>query len=486
MPPRERARYQGYFIAVFGTSSVAGPVVGGLFAAQPTLLGITGWRWVFLINVPIGLVALVMSGLTVRLPQVRIKQRVDYAGAAALALTLVPLLVYAEFGREWGWLSGRSRLMIAIGVLGLVAFVLVERRMGDDAILPARLFRNNTMPVAAAMNLVVGAGMFGGLAALPLYLQIVRGKSPVEAGLLLLPMSAGIALGAMISGQLIARTGRYRSSPVIGAAFLVAGMIALSQVSVEMPISSVCLRAGLFGLGLGLTMQPLLVAAQNAVPTSDLGTATSTVSLFRQIGGTVGTSVCLSLLFDVATSRIEVSLKRAVSDDTFARSMIETLQSKDPADRQILTTVVQQLADGHSTVVERLTQNSSLVDLLDPVLADPILIGFTQAMSLVFAVSACVLVLAQVLVVALPDRRLARDAPASAALPRKVVVAAERRRRSARRAALPARHASGRPARRRRRPGLPARSARSARSAQCGSVRRPEVPVPRRGRRPGA
>ena len=182
VPPRERARYQGFFLAVFGTASVLGPVVGGFFAGADTLLGITGWRWVFLVNVPVGLVAFVVVQRTLNIPHTRRPHRIDWPGALLLSAGLVPLLVLAEQGREWGWTSLPAVLSLVGGVVGLVMFVLVERGYGDDALLPLRLFRIRSFSIGTGSSLLMGVAMFGGLASLPLYLQLVKGQSPTRPG----------------------------------------------------------------------------------------------------------------------------------------------------------------------------------------------------------------------------------------------------------------------------------------------------------------
>jgi MFS family permease len=211
VPPRERAKYQGYFLTVFGTSSVLGPVVGGFFAGRSQILGITGWRWVFLVNVPIGIAALFVVNHTLHLRHTRLEHRIDFGGAIALTTGLVPLLLVAEQGRTWGWGSGASVTCYGIGLLGAIAFFLVERWMGAEALLPLSLFSlftNKTVGVASIASVVLGMGMFGGLACLPLYLQIVKGATPTSAGLMLLPMTLGMMGGSMISGQIISKTGR--------------------------------------------------------------------------------------------------------------------------------------------------------------------------------------------------------------------------------------------------------------------------------------
>jgi len=216
IPPRERARYQGYFMAVFATSSVLGPVVGGFFAGQSSIFGITGWRWIFYVNVPVGILALIVVTRVLQIEHHRRQHRIDWWGALALVVGLVPLLIIAEQGRTWGWSSAGAFACYVVGVLGLIAFVRVEEKMGDDALLPLRLFRNGVFAVASAQSMVIGIGMFGGMASIPLYLQIVKGASPTKAGLLILPMVAGMMAASLTSGQIISRTGRYKRFPIAG------------------------------------------------------------------------------------------------------------------------------------------------------------------------------------------------------------------------------------------------------------------------------
>ncbi|GAB2527467.1 hypothetical protein GCM10027167_34080 [Nocardia heshunensis] len=212
--PREGSRYQGYLLAVFVTSSVIGPVLGGLFAGQQSILGIAGWRWVFLVNVPIGLFALFVVRRVLQLPpRVKSRDRVDYWGALALIVAMSPLLIVAQQGREWGWTSAKALLCHGIGVLGVIGFGLVEAALGDAALVPLRIFRNRTFALGVVISFVVGAGSSGGILLLPQYLQADRGTTPMAGGLQMIPMVLGMMIGSVVSGQLISRTGHYRIDP---------------------------------------------------------------------------------------------------------------------------------------------------------------------------------------------------------------------------------------------------------------------------------
>ena len=314
VPPRERAKYQGYFLAVFGTSSVLGPVIGGFFAGQETILGVTGWRWVFLVNVPIAVAALIVVTRTLHLKHTRLDHRIDYWGALSLSVALVPLLIVAEQGREWGWDSPTSITCYAIGLAGLVAFFLFERAMGEEALIPLRLFTNRTVASSSVASVFIGMGMFGGLAAIPLYLQIVKGSTPTQAGLQLLPMTLGIMAGSIISGQLISRTGRYRHFPIMGAAILVLSLYGFHFVGADTPLWKTMIGMFFFGIGLGFNFQPLTLAVQNAVDRRDMGVATSSATFTRQIGGTLGTAVFLSILFSQAGSKISEAFAAIAPD----------------------------------------------------------------------------------------------------------------------------------------------------------------------------
>jgi EmrB/QacA subfamily drug resistance transporter len=398
LSPRERAKYQAYILAVFGVSSVVGPIVGGFFAGADSVLGITGWRWIFLVNVPLGVVGVFVIWRVLHLPLMRrVNHRIDWPGALALAGGLVPLLLVAEQGREWGWGSPAALGCYAAGVVGLVLFLWAESRAGDDALLPLRLFSNRTFGMGAIVNTVIGMGMFGGLACLPLYLQITKGLNPTAAGLALLPLTLGIMITSVVSGQTIGHTGRYRIFPILGTGFLVAGALALSQLHASSSLVDVGWRSMVFGAGLGFCFQPLVLAVQNAVPPRDMGVATSSSLFFRQMGGTLGTAVFLSILFSTVGDKIGAAFRAAATTPEFQAAIADPAVTGDPANAPVLS----MLAGGGGAVPS--LNDSSFIAKLDPRLAAPFLEGFAQSIGLVLLVASAVLVVAFALSFTLPE-----------------------------------------------------------------------------------
>ncbi len=394
VPPRERAKYQGYFLAVFGTSSVLGPVIGGFFAGASSILGITGWRWVFLVNVPIAIAALFVVSRTLHLHHHRLDHRIDWWGAAALTVALVPLLIVAEQGREWGWTSTTSIVCYVIGIAGFIVGFLIERSMGDEALIPLRLFTNRTVAWASIGSVFIGMGMFGGLAALPLYLQIVKGASATQAGLELLPMTLGIMFGSIFSGQMISRTGRYRRYPIIGAALLVAALFAFHYVDADTPLWRAMIVMVFFGVGLGFNFQPLTLAIQNAVNPRDIGVATSSATFTRQIGGTLGTAVFLSLLFSGAKDKIAEAFQ-AIAPTADFQAALRNPVGDAAANHAFINQMQAGAASGNAASgFGNALNDSSFLSLIDPRLARPFLVGFSGAMSTVFLVASAILVLA--------------------------------------------------------------------------------------------
>jgi EmrB/QacA subfamily drug resistance transporter len=381
IPPRERARYQGYMMAVFASATVLGPVLGGLFSGAHSVIGIAGWRWIFYINVPIAALALVVISRVLKLDHVRRERRIDWAGSALLAVGLVPLLIVAEQGQSWGWGSVGAFVCYLIGALGLVSFVLVERRLGDDALLPLHLFKSPTFSVASVQVTLIGMAMFGGMSVIPLYLQIVKNASPTKSGLLILPLVLGMMAASMVSGQITSRTGRYKIFPIVGSILMVIGMGLMTQLGVDTPLWQTDIYMLIFGAGLGLNMSSLMLAMQNSVDAKDMGVASSSSSFFRSLGGTLGTAIFLSILFTLAGSRIADNYASAGHDAAY--------QAAITAHPDQLTTLTQHLSGG--------LDDTSFLSGLDPAISRPFYEGFTKAGDIVFLITAILLVAAIVL-----------------------------------------------------------------------------------------
>jgi EmrB/QacA subfamily drug resistance transporter len=382
VPPRERSRYQGMFMAVFGTSSVLGPVIGGFFAGQASLLGITGWRWIFYINVPLGIAAFLVVMRVLHLPHTRRDHRIDWPGALALVVCLVPLLIVAEQGRIWGWDSGRALVCYAIGAVGLVAFILAERAYGDDALLPLRMFKNRSFAVSSVGSIVLGAGMFGGILLLPQYLQIVHGSSPTVAGLQMIPLVAGIMVGAMGSGIAIGKTGKYKIYPLVGIVFIVAALVSMSFIiDADTSVWTLAPFMVLLGLGLGFNFQPVILAVQNAVRPNEMGVATSSVTFFRQMGGTIGVAAFLSILFTTLPTKISNAFTSAAATDPRVGQALQSGQLNGSGD----------LSD------------TSFIQKLPDFLATPFKTGFSDSIDLVFLVAAAVVAIGFFVMLFLPE-----------------------------------------------------------------------------------
>jgi len=392
LAPRERAKYQGYFLAVFGVSSVIGPLIGGILSGSDTLIGITGWRWVFLINLPIGIIALAIVLKFLHVPHFARPVRIDWWGAVTVILAAAPLLLVAEQGRTWGWGSIAAITCYVIGALSIAAFILAERLMGDDALIPLKLFTSSTFSMATILGVFVGFGMFGAMMTVPLYLQLVNGATPTESGFLMLPMIAGLMISSIVSGQLIARTGRYKMFPTIGTAFLSAGFLLFTFATADKPVWFMMAGMLLIGLGLGQLMQTLTIASQNSVGPRDIGVATSASTFFRQIGGTLGTAVLFSVLF----TRIPDTITSAFNNPTIVSGVraaaTDPAIQADPANTGIL-----KLLANPNSVGGALDGDTSFLNMADPRLAEPFLVGFNDAAVTVFWVSLFVVLTAFVL-----------------------------------------------------------------------------------------
>jgi len=282
IPPRDRGRYQGLFGAVFGVSTVIGPLLGGFFVDN------LSWRWIFYVNLPIGIAAFVVIGVVFHARRTQGRPSIDYLGAVVLAGALTSIVLFTSLGgTTYDWGSAPIVAMMASGAVLLVAFPFVEARAAEP-ILPLALFRNRTFAVASAIGFVVGLALFGSITYLPLYLQVVKGQSPTHSGLQLTPLMAGLLVTSILSGAIISRTGRYRPFPIAGTAVMTVAVALLARLGVDSPSWVATADMVILGLGLGMVMQVLVLAVQNAVEHRYLGVATAGSTLFRQVGGSIG------------------------------------------------------------------------------------------------------------------------------------------------------------------------------------------------------
>lgn len=289
--PRERGKYQGYFGAVWGLSSVAGPLLGGFFSDHATILGITGWRWIFYINLPFGILALVITSAVLHIPKIKREHSIDYLGAALLVTGVTAILLsIAVYGPQNGWADSRTLTYLAVGAVLSVLFVIWEGK-AKEPILPMRLFRNHTFTLTSVLGAVIGAGMFGAIVMLPLYLQIVKADSATDAGLKLIPLMLGIVTTSIFSGKRITTTGKYKKFPIVGTAIMTVGIVLMATLTRVTPYWQLSIYAIIVGAGLGLSMQTIVIALQNSVDYRDMGVATSSNTFFRSLGSVFGTAI---------------------------------------------------------------------------------------------------------------------------------------------------------------------------------------------------
>ena len=397
VPPRERARYQGFILAVFATSSVLGPVVGGMFSGAGEILYVTGWKWIFLINVPFGAVALFLVWRFMHVPHTPVKHRIDWLGAITIVLAVVPMLLVAENGRDWGWTSLTSIAMYATSIVGIVTFIYAERAAGEEAILPLKLFSNPTFSLTTVLGVIVGIGMFGGMMTLPMLLQIVNGVTPTESGYLMLPMVAGMMIATTVSGQITSKTGKYKIFMNIGTGMLTLGYVSLFGYQYDTPIWAMSISMVIIGMGLGQLMQTLTLSAQNAVEAKDIGVATSSTMFFRQMGGTLGVAVFVSILFNNLPDNIKSAFENSKYGDPFKEKVGEIMGklstgeiSADDPNVQF----VQSFVSDPASMGDKLNGDSSFLTNLDPALARPFLVGFAESSVSVFVIAAIVVVVA--------------------------------------------------------------------------------------------
>lgn len=285
VPPRERGRYQGYMGGVFAVASVVGPLIGGFFVDN------LSWRWVFYVNLPVGVLALAVVAAVLPRTGVRRFHRIDLEGAALLAVGAGALTLGLTWGgTQYAWGSGPIVALFAAGAAALVLFGLQERRAAEP-IIPPHLFANGIFDASAAMSFLVALAMFGAIVYLPLFLQVVHEVTPTGSGLRLLPLMAGVLTASILSGQAISRLGRYRPFPIVGSAVMSGGMWLLSRIGVHTSYLSLAAAMAVLGIGMGLVMPVLVLAVQNAVDPRDLGVATSSTTFFRSIGGSFGVAI---------------------------------------------------------------------------------------------------------------------------------------------------------------------------------------------------
>ena len=367
IPPRERGRYQGYFGAVFAISSVAGPLLGGFFVEH------LSWHWIFFINIPLGLVALLVTDRALHgLKHVRREHSIDYLGAALLVTGVSTLLLGMVRGREVGWGSPEIVGWLGIGIVMSGTFIWWESRAAEP-ILPLRLFHNRIFSVSSAIGFAIGFAMFGAIVFLPVYLQIVRGVSPTQSGLELLPLMVGLLVASIVSGRRITTTGRYKRFPIAGTAITAVGLAALSTLGSDTPYWRTSLFMLTLGVGIGLVMQVIVLAMQNSVDPKDMGVATSSATFFRSLGGTFGTALFGTVLANRLASELAQRLPPAA------------LHGVDPS---------------------KLTGSPQVIAALPPAIREPVVSSFVSALSTVFVSAVPIVVLAFALTWFLKEIRL--------------------------------------------------------------------------------
>lgn len=357
--PRERGKYQGLFGAVWGLSSVAGPLLGGFFSDRGEILGITGWRWIFYINLPFGILALVVTSLVLHIPKTKREHKIDYLGALLVVAAVVFVLVgLSVLGPENGWSDPSTVAALSLGSVIVVLYMFWEKR-AVEPILPLSLFKNHTFTLTSIIGFIIGAGMFGAIIMLPLYLQIVQGATATEAGLKLIPLMLGILTVTITSGRIITKTGKYKIFPILGTITMSLGLLLMTQLEVDTPYWQLSIYAVIVGAGLGASMQTIVIALQNAVDFKDLGIATSSNTFFRSLGGAFGTAIFGTIL----STQIGKNLESGFA--TLAATNPDKLAAVDPSILSSLENNTEAIAtlpvDVQNTVLEAFMNSFQVV-----------------------------------------------------------------------------------------------------------------------------
>lgn len=406
LAPRQRARYQGYFLAVITTATFIGPLLGGVFAGASSILWIAGWRWAFLVNVPISLISLVAVARNLHYSFSPHRGRVDWWGCALIIAAIVPLLVVAEQGSRWGWGSGAAVVCYVAAAVGIGGFLVVEHAAQDSALLPFDLFRSAAFSLASVTGVLLGFAMLGGLTVIPLYLQIARGAPPATAGLMLLPTVVGMMAATIGGGRLIARTGRFGALPAIGAGLMAGSLGLMGAVEVTTPLWQFMVGMAIYGTGVGLLMQTLTLLSQNTVGLAHMGVATSTATFVRSIGGVFGAAILVSVVFSRLTTTVPAAFADPAVQRGIAAALADPTVLADPSNTAILAVIRRAGTDGDATLAAALSSDSSFLAHADPRLTAPFVAGFTDATAAALLVAGIAGVLALAITLFLRPGRL--------------------------------------------------------------------------------
>jgi EmrB/QacA subfamily drug resistance transporter len=362
VPPAERGRYQGLFGGVFGLATVIGPLTGGFIVQHAS------WRWIFYINIPLGLFALLVIGAVLKPGGKRTQHEIDYLGAIYLCMALVGITLFtSEGGSVKAWSDPLLWCILAFGVVGLIGFIH-EERLAAEPIIPLTLFRDRSFLLSSLIGFIIGMSLFGSVTFLPLYLQVVKAATPTQAGMQLLPLMGGLLTTSIISGRIISRTGRYRFFPIAGTLLASVGMALLTTIATDSPTWHLYLFTCVMGMGLGMVMQVLVLAVQNTVAQNLIGVATSAVTLFRSVGGSIG----VALFGAVFSLVLERGLERLIpAGSELPRSM-----------------------------------NPAAIQNLPPALHHDYLLAFGDAIHAAFIMAACVMIVAFILAWFVPESPL--------------------------------------------------------------------------------